>query len=173
MKSWKSKHLLYFLLLFGVVNGWTSLLQLYHLLSHTTQLQYLTSWLTMSLTLKHANNPQLNFSLTLCKVTGFAMEVLNGCSLQSEWERVVNGLHKEALFIHAPTQPAPVTVRRRDIATGVVYMCVWVWEVGMPVVCVCVYVCMFGREGEGARAWRDTQVVDRSKQGAFTGCTQR
>lgn len=50
------------------------------------------------------------------------MKMLNGRSLQREWECVVNGLHK-ALFIHAPTQPAPVPVRRRDIATGVVYAC--------------------------------------------------
>lgn len=46
------------------------------------------------------------------------MKVLNGRGAQGEWERVVNGLHK-SLFICAPTQPAPVPVRRRDIAFGV------------------------------------------------------
>lgn len=73
--------------------------------------------------------------------------MLNGCSLQSEWERVVNGLHKEALFIHAPTQPAPVTVRRRDIATGVVYVCVCV-SVGSEHAS-CVSVCLEGGGGKG------------------------
>ncbi len=96
----------------------------------------------MSLTLKHADNSRLNSSLTLCKVTGFVMKVLNGRSLQSEWERVVNGLRK-ALFIHAPTQPAPVPVRRRDIATGVfVYMSVYERGKCAYQLCVCVCVCV-------------------------------
>lgn len=60
------------------------------------------------------DNSGSNSSLAFCKMTGFVMKVLNGRSLQSEWERVVNGLHK-ALFI----QPAPVPVCRRDVATGV------------------------------------------------------
>lgn len=42
----------------------------------------------------------------------------------------MNGLHK-ALFILAPALPAPVSVRRRDVATGIIYLtCVFV--------CVCV-----------------------------------
>lgn len=136
-------------------------MQLYRLLSHTPR--QLSDLLThthnnpVSLNFKHADNSRLNSSLTLCKVTGFVMKVLNGRSLQHEWECVVNGLHK-ALFIHAPIQPAPVPVRRRDIATGVY---VPVWEVCVPVVC------------RLAKGMTRHPVVGRSEQGAFRGYTLR
>lgn len=135
---------------------------------HTHLDSYLTSWHThtnnnpvVSLTLRHTDNSWLNSSLTLCKADWFC----NGkcwmvavCSVCGSC--VVNGLHK-ALFIHAPAQPAPVPVRRRDIATGV---CVSVYERGKCVcqlnVCLCVCV-------GWQRAWRDTQVVGRSEQEAL------
>lgn len=92
------------------------------------------------------------------------MKVLNDRSLQSEWERRVNGLHK-ALFIHAPTEPAPVPVRRRDIATGVcVCICICVWDVCILVVCASVW---------AGKGHPDTHVLGRSEQGAFRGYTQR
>lgn len=67
---------------------------------------------------------------------------MNGGSLQREWERALNGLHKALFIRRAPTQPAPVPVRRRDVASGVC-----VFRVCRPGVgCVrasCVCVCVF------------------------------
>lgn len=72
------------------------------------------------------------------------MKVLNGHNLLCEWEPVVNGLHK-ALFIHSPTQPAPVPVRRRDIATGAVCVCMSVGSIRAS--CARARVCVWAGKG--------------------------
>lgn len=63
---------------------------------------------------------------------------MNGGGLQREWERSLNGLHKALFIRRAPTQPVPVPVRRRDVASGVCVFgvrCRGVWDVCAPVVC--------------------------------------